>query len=66
MLSVEHINLDCRKLETKPNLESKTVDGSKDIPGSEERSFKADTTVLSLEHINLDCRNQTKPEIRDC
>jgi hypothetical protein len=43
-------------VETKPNLESETVDGGEDVPEYKERSDKADTTVLSLEHINLDFR----------
>jgi hypothetical protein len=50
-------------VETKPNLESETVDSSEDVPGSEERSVEAHANVLSVEH---DCRNQTKPGIRDC
>jgi hypothetical protein len=36
-------------VETKPNLESVTVDSSEDVPGSVERSVEAHATVLSVE-----------------
>ncbi len=39
-------------VETKPNLESEPVDGSEDVPGSEERSVEAHATALGGEHIN--------------
>jgi hypothetical protein len=59
MLCLEHVNLDCRN-QTKPNLESETVDGGEDVPGSEERSVEAHSAALGGErHRDLVDAGQT-------